>query len=62
MAGKATSPDRAASGKPGVLPSRADRLKAALKANIARRKAQAAARDTASGGESQETDDDTPRR
>jgi hypothetical protein len=62
MAGKATSPDMAASGKSRATAERADRLKAALKANIARRKAQAAARGTARAGGSQEPDDNTPRR
>jgi hypothetical protein len=45
MAGKANT-----SGTSGATPSREDRLKAALKANIARRKAQAAARSPQDGG------------
>jgi hypothetical protein len=44
MASKATT-----SGNSGTPPSREDRLKAALKANIARRKAQAAARSPQDG-------------
>ncbi len=44
MTGKATT-----SGKAGTAATRDDRLKAALKANIARRKAQAAARTPQTG-------------
>jgi hypothetical protein len=61
MAGKTTSPGTVASGKSGAAAARADRLKAALKANIARRKSQAAARGGASDSGPQGPDD-TPRR
>jgi hypothetical protein len=42
-------PDRETARKPASPPSREDRLKAALKANMARRKAQAKARNAEDG-------------
>ncbi|MCU0907850.1 MAG: hypothetical protein MUF73_10465 [Rhodobacteraceae bacterium] len=57
MTDKATPPGKTASGKSRAVAARADRLKAALKANIARRKARSAVSGTASGAGSQQPDD-----